>query len=319
MTRTKTSKPLIVGAGLSGLIAGVAFPASTIVEAGSQREAHKALLRFRSDKVAKLTNIPFRKVTVRKGIVVGWKFVEPDIGLSNKYARKVIGLALGDRSIWNLAPVDRYIAPDNFIEQLQDQLAGRIDYNNPFDFTRPRDFPIISTVPLPMLMEQLGIERANVTFVSAGIKVVRCKLRDVSLFQTIYFPEDPVHLYRASITDDTLIMEFTNVRFNMLAGDCLETFFQYVTKAFGLSRDCVDEATVEVVDQRYGKIVDINPDARREILYRITQDFGVYSLGRFATYRNILLDDVVEDIAAIRRMMSLDAFSLKMKASEKVS
>jgi hypothetical protein len=39
-------------------------------------------------------------------------------------------------------------------------------------------------------------------------------------------------------------------------------------------------------------------------MYEMTTRFGIYSLGRFATWRNILLDDVLNDIFRIREMMN---------------
>ena len=42
---------------------------------------------------------------------------------------------------------------------------------------------------------------------------------------------------------------------------------------------------------------------RKELIHRLSMEANVYSLGRFATWRNILLDDVVEDARRIQRMM----------------
>ena len=58
---------MIVGAGLTGLIAAHAWPQALVVEAVSgPTGSHHALLRFRSDAVARLTGVEFRRVTVRK-------------------------------------------------------------------------------------------------------------------------------------------------------------------------------------------------------------------------------------------------------------
>ena len=45
-------------------------------------------------------------------------------------------------------------------------------------------------------------------------------------------------------------------------------------------------------------------------MHKMTVDHGVYSLGRFATWRNILLDDVVKDIDVIKSMMGQDKYGL---------
>ena len=76
--------PVIVGAGLAGLIAAHAWPQCPVLEQGPEPvERHRALLRFRSDAVAKLIGVEFRRVTVRKAIFHDGRFVPPDISLAN--------------------------------------------------------------------------------------------------------------------------------------------------------------------------------------------------------------------------------------------
>ncbi len=112
----------IIGAGLSGLIAAHAWPSVPIVEAQSEPQPHKALLRFRSNAVSQLTGIEFKKVLVRKGLYSEGEYKPPTIALANQYSRKVLGRILGDRSVWNLDPVERWIAPENFQERLLDNV-----------------------------------------------------------------------------------------------------------------------------------------------------------------------------------------------------
>lgn len=56
-------KPIIVGAGLSGLIAACKFPQASVFEASpSEKPAgHQALLRFRNESVSRITGIPFKR------------------------------------------------------------------------------------------------------------------------------------------------------------------------------------------------------------------------------------------------------------------
>ena len=43
---------------------------------------------------------------------------------------------------------------------------------------------------------------------------------------------------------------------------------------------------------------------RKSFIVRATKDFGIYSLGRFATWRpGLLLDDCVKDIRVITRLI----------------
>jgi len=123
----------IYGAGLAGLLAGCVFQNAKIIEAAPRHNiSHKALLRFRSSAVGDAVGIPFRKVRVHKGIWFESRFQQPSIMLANMYSRKVIG-KLADRSIWNLDPVDRFIAPEDFIEQLVDRCESRIQWETKVD------------------------------------------------------------------------------------------------------------------------------------------------------------------------------------------
>jgi hypothetical protein len=61
--------------------------------------------------------------------------------------------------------------------------------------------------------------------------------------------------------------------------------------------------------QQRGKILPVPGELRRSLLLRLTRDFHIYSLGRYACWRNILLDDVYEDYFRIRRMMKLGEYN----------
>jgi hypothetical protein len=147
----------IYGAGLSGLLAGCAFQAAHLHEAGPpDLQTHKAVLRFRSAAVADLTGIEFRKVRVHKGLWSQGAFRSPSIQLANFYSQKVLG-RFADRSIWHLDAVDRYIAPEDFIAQLQARCAGRIYYDSPLT-TACRTYPA-SLAPTQSRVRELSSNR----------------------------------------------------------------------------------------------------------------------------------------------------------------
>lgn len=297
----------IIGAGLAGLIAAHAWPRATILEASPQPTAnHRALLRFRTDAVARLTGIEFRQVRVHKGIVMGNEFVPPSIRAANLYARKVLGHVKGDRSIWNLAPVDRFIAPDTLYEQLVVAASDRIVWGTKATFQmNDTAHKVVSTAPLPVTLRAVGIEPA-VEFRRAGIRVVRWTVPGVDLFQTIYFPGDETPVYRASFTGSTLIAE-------LVGGDEVDEVDVLIDLGAAFGVDVMSAESLGAVKQTYGKIEPISDAARKDFLFRLTHEHGIYSLGRFATWRNILLDDVVDDIAVIKRLSHADSrYALKI-------
>ena len=304
----------IVGAGMAGLIAGHAWPNARIFERGTEPAlSHKALLRFRSDVVATLTGVEFQKVLVRKGIWSRGGFVPPSIRLANQYAQKCIGVLAAERSIWNLDPAQRFIAPTDFHEQLMEGTRGRVTYGvDVFSKnTPPLARSLVSTAPLPITAEAMGVLPTGPDFLRAPIYVRRFDLGPkCDLYQTVYFPEPELSVYRASITGRMLIVEFC-------APDSPEyraEAYMTVRQAFGFAEsrgwDALDE-----IKQQYGKIAHIDDAVRKALLFKLTHDYSIYSLGRFATWRNILLDDVVQDIGVVKRLMKVGNYELRHASS----
>jgi len=312
------AKTIIVGAGLAGLITACKIQDADIYEAGKRQENHKALLRFRDDSVSRLTGIPFREVRVRKGIYwEGRHYAECNPMFANSYARKVTGRIAGDRSIWSLDTAPRYIAPEDFYERLTDRHADRIKWGAKMHadsiIRNQNEHKFVSTAPLPAIMKACGLTAPACDFSASPIEVRRFRLPPgTDVFQTIYFPELDLRTFRASITGDLLIVEQMK--------ECPFTFgwkypeipeFDKICAAFGLDA-YTDLEEIERVDQKYGKIVDIPRQQREAILYELTRDFNVFSIGRFATWRNILLDDVVKDIDIVQRLMESSTYGREL-------
>lgn len=290
---------MIVGAGLTGLIAAHAFPRHTIIEsAPAPAAAHRALLRFRSPDVGELTGVEFRPVTVRKGVWSEGRWVAPDIRLANLYSRKVLGAVLG-RSIWSVEPVTRWIAPEDFYERLLDAAAERITWGHAWDHATFTNEPLISTAPLPRIAAACAI-RPEVDFRYAAITVRRFRVHGADVYQTGYFPDPHTTLYRASMTGSLLICEF--------AGEPDGEWLAEVMGAFALG----SAEEIETAHQPYGKIAPILDSERKALIARLTRNWNIFTLGRFATWRNILLDDVVHDIAVVKRLIAATDYDRRL-------
>lgn len=291
----------ILGAGLAGLLAGCHFPNATLYEAGTpEKIAHKAVLRFRTPAVGDSVGIDFRKVRVRKGIWYQNAFHEPTIRLANFYAEKVIG-AIVDRSIWHIEPVDRYIAPENFQEQLIDRVGNRIHWNTPVDKETLLSFQgaTVTTMPLSILAQWLTFPQKP-EFSYAPIHVQRFRLPKADVFQTIYFPDPLTTLYRVSITGDLVIAEYVR------AIDRTYDFWP----AFGI--DAGQAEPIEVSSQRFGKILPIDDTWRKAFIFFLSHEHGIYSIGRYSTWRNILLDDLIPDLTIIKRLIGGSAYARRL-------
>ncbi len=67
------------------------------------------------------------------------------------------------------------------------------------------------------------------------------------------------------------------------------------------------------VEQEYGKIAPVDDLPRKALLARLTDRHNIFSLGRFATWRNILLDDVAHDATVVKRLMALGSYERKLE------
>lgn len=313
----------IIGAGLAGLLAACRWPEAKVFERNARSDGpnHRALLRFRSDEVSKLTGVPFRAVRVDKGVFFdGTLRSECSIALANRYARKVTGVYTGGRSVWNLASEQRWIAPEDFQEQLAAKCDDRITYHSWLyegDFSKDAKVATISTIPMRALLDMVPHEYPveNVfKFEPSGIYVRRFRLPEgTDLFQTVYFPSDQHAVYRASVTGSMLIVEETQRHWNTTWNTGMEwsvedAGMEEVLKAFGIdNRHEIDFIDAKL--QEYGKIIDMPRGDAQAIMYELTREYNVFSLGRFATWRNILLDDVVKDMEVIDSLINASSYS----------
>lgn len=304
----------IIGAGLSGLICGALNAQSRIYERNkSDFVSHRAVLRFRDDKIAKSLGLTFRKVTVRKAIWADGIEVAPSPRWANLYSEKVRDV-LTDNSIWNVAPSERFIAPDDLHGILAEICGNRVSWG--VDVTagllmelQEQPVPLVSTIPLPYLLKMLDWT-APFKFRYETILVDRFNIEDCDLFQTIYFPEPDLDIYRATLTGSLLTIEAATD-----AAPIRDWEIDVVKTAFGLN--WIDlQPVLANHKQSFGKIAPVPEGPRKALLHALTQTMGVYSLGRFATWRNILLDDIYDDIGAIRKMITQSNYDLALERTK---
>ena len=302
---------IIIGAGMAGLLAAQILRRwSPIVWEAQPKlpDNHGALLRFRTDAVSRATGIPFKRVTVQKAVVWGdriWDNLCP-LPAQNSYSVKVTGKAEG-RSIRDLSPGDRYIAPDDVLVQLGrgvESLYGKA-VGPDSDIFAGTSVPVISTIPMPALMALAGWperpEFSHRPIWSYSVLLPRW----IDLYQTLYYPDPDLPYYRASITGRRLVIEYADVDCAMEGYD-LNHDVKTVIAQFGLGAwDTGDDlGDARFSRQEYGKLLPTDDTARRHFIVQMSDRHNIYSVGRFATWRQILLDDVVNDCAVVNRFIT---------------
>ena len=292
----------IYGAGLAGLLAGNMLRSLRPKIFEAQKELpnnHSALLRFRTDKVGTACAIPFRKVNVQKAIWYDGKMhIKPNLMMSNLYSQKVTDAILS-RSINNLEPVERFIAPPDVISQMASNC--HVVYKTGLDkiqLDSHNRIPVISTIPMPVLMDILEW-RDKPEFPSQEIWTIKAFIDnpDCNVYQTIYYPDPLTESYRISIIGNVVIAEFIK-KPDISIGPYISSVLR---EHFGIKPFRINNMTESY--QYYGKIRPINEELRKEFIFEATMKHNIYSVGRFATWRQLLLDDVVEDIQHVEKFI----------------
>jgi hypothetical protein len=296
----------IYGAGLAGLLAAHMlrrFSPVVLETQPSLPNNHEALLRFRTDNVSRATGIPFRKVRVEKAISYSGQIVtQSNLHLNNLYSRKVTG-EIRTRSILKLEPADRYIAPPDFISQLA--RSCNITYEvakNEMRMIADSPEPIISTIPMPYLMDMFNWE-SKPSFNAQSITTIYADfyMPIVDVYQTLYYPgAEP--WYRASITGNHIMAEMvTDLSVTDPSKLDWSREIQNILKDFGIFSATVHNVGVKT--QKLGKITPVPDRERKSFILAMTDLHNIYSVGRFATWRQILLDDVVNDIGIVEKFV----------------
>lgn len=299
----------IVGAGMAGLLAANMLRNSNVFERQSKLpNNHSAVLRFRSGQIGDLTGIPFKRVTMIKGVV---PWLNP-IADALAYSRKTNKTYRSDRSIIaGLTQAERFIAPPDFISRLASNVGSKIVLGHDYDFSEVADFgnPVVSTVPMPILMDRLQYP----PLLNGKLPVFRSEvgynlsatIADCDAYISLTIPNPDARVSRISITGDRMVVEIMPPDNLTEIDEWLEGIKAYALKQaqryaweyLGINSPVFD---VGVNVQAYGKIAPVPEDVRKAFMYWATDNFNIYSLGRYATWRpGLLLDDLVQDVRRI--------------------
>jgi hypothetical protein len=281
----------IVGAGLAGLLAGnmLRVRHKPVIFEAQERlpNNHSAVLRFRSPNVGEQLGISFKKVTMIKA-AQPWSNPIAD---ALAYAFKNTGTYRSDRSIIEgMVTAQRWVAPSDLIKQMSDGL--HIKYNNKYEFNAiNRSDPVISTVPMPVLMQALDYPQ-HAEFASTSGVNMHAKIANCDAYISLLVPDPAIPISRISITGDDLIVECLG------EVDEANTLFTVSTLLGNIPLKNFTNVTFH--RQRYAKIVPIDDRQRKLFMFWATDRFGIFSLGRFATWRpNLLMDDLIQDVKKI--------------------
>lgn len=271
-----------------------------VVEAqGELPNNHSAVLRFRTPTVGEALGIQFRRVNLVKA-VIPWRNPVAD---AMAYSMKVLGKYRSDRSLSMPAGTsssERWIAPRDLVERMASRLRpDQIQFGKAWNFDVKFMGKPISTIPMPVLMTALGYHGRRPDFsYRHGVNVV-ARVANCDAFVSVYVPNPDQVFSRVSITGDELIVEVPGYDRTILEKTNINTLVVDALKLLGVGWS--DVSDIEVKEQRYAKIEEIDDQERRAFIFWASSHTGqAFSLGRFATWRpHLLLDDLLRDIRLI--------------------
>jgi hypothetical protein len=308
---------VILGAGLSGCIAAGATQNFAdeleVYEAKSENKAglseHKAVMRIRTDKIKDILGCSLKPIKVNKMVFFGNELKDKaDITVNNLYSSKVSGEIL-PKSIETLGKVDRFLLEGSpkcsKVNWNCTLVSADLNRNLQFEDKTKNRFIVdydycISTLPMPVLLKSCNISY-DFEFKANPIFVRRFRYKGTSCVnQTIYIPSREFSCYRITLQNNLLIFEGVS--------DISDGEIEQLAKLFGIA-DISEIENEESICMKMGKILSIPEKERKAIIWRLTEEYRIYSLGRYAIWKSIRADDVVEDIDAIKRLIELDAIN----------
>lgn len=312
MMKTEEFDLVIIGGGVSGQLAKRFFGSkykTAIVGKGNR--SNTALFRSKSADIPLMLGANAKEIFVSKFISSGG-FVRQNITPRdmNRYSLKVCG-KICRRSICEVdaAQHKRFVfdVPHgvDFESAVSDiKTEGRKTHLLCDDGTTLIASKVISTIPMPDILEIVDVECVEPEFEFSEITVAKFSLGcQVSgdWQQTVYFPDDDCHVYRATLNNDGIIAEFVDGT----SDDIVKQEIMIVAAPFGIKQNNIVGRKIHFM--KHGKIINgkANKD-RMVVISHLTEKFNTYSLGRYATWNeSVKTEDLLHDLKKIDLMMSM--------------
>lgn len=319
-------KMIIIGAGIAGTMAYNYFRkySPVVYEAKPNRAAFidsDAIIRMKDLAISYLFGTEAKEIEVEKWIHhEGRYYSSTNPFFSCSYSQKVTGTgALTSRSIENLGKVKRYlINPKMNIPE--DQIKfGKIFYGvcsdsrgkyASFNQDEVIEYDVlISTIPMSVMLLAGGLEIDDVEQPASqfwGVSIYTKtfsfqKIFSVDKYYTVYVPDQNTDIYRVNLSPD-------GIKFEAVYDYCGlddETCIYAIEEMFGISERELDiDPNQKAKKIGENKIKGIDAELRKRILYQLTSRHNIYSLGRYAIWKNIGVDDLMKDIKRIDQMIS---------------
>jgi hypothetical protein len=288
---------IIIGAGLTGLIAATMLRhhQPLIIEEALELP-RKPRMRFRSSVISSAVAVPFDPITVTTGI---YSTERNPVILANRYSEKASGEIRSPGLVEG--QVKQWVGPDDIITRLASGPTCTIQLGTTWAGPDPawEDEAIISTIPMGDLMDLLHYDNKPEFEFRDGWTIDIGLRSTVDVYQTMLFPDDADHYHRVDINRNEM-----RIHFSTIPTLHVDDYADDVCDAMAIDRSHIKEVG-GVNRSKYGAIREIDRRTRLEFISWASREHGVYSLGKYATWRpEFDFDDLVKDVQAIETMIT---------------
>ncbi len=317
---------LIIGAGLSGLMMGYLHKRNYLIVEASPAINFDIGTPFYLHAPLEWLPTAWKEIDVHHHCWDGARFHRvPDLRMMNNYSRKIVGKIIDTSLKFMDGSVKRGFVPEGgnagqVLKDLVNEVGSnlhlatkliKLDAKNkaaaielPHGSSRIIRYKnLVSTLPLPVMLKMLGLEFPH-KFESDPITTIFFDLlpgASVEAFQTINITDPADPFYRVSLMDQKIVFETMNPDDQDAASLCAYAL-ELGSKLWGFILD-PNSGVLQTV--KPGKFHPIPKTARKQLLAKLTNEFGIYCLGRYAIWDYQRIDHVAENAKKILQLMKL--------------
>src|SRR3990167_8611666 len=319
---TKKTNLLIIGAGLSGLLAAAKAEKCgmdyLVIE--KSQALPKAKIHYLHSDMNNALPIKLKKIEIFKNIYWKGEFLDRfNIPMMNEFACKT-NEKLTENSIKYINGEREFgYIPFSGIENISDELFSCLnrerfifgaEYENSFNNNESNDEiivkldtnekiickNIISTIPLPVMLKTLGVDvdclkTMPLNMIELKInKENREKILETDLYEIIYLPSCEFGMSRFSILGKRFVIELAEEEFD-------EKRFEEFFGIFSGFKEKLNFKYIKATNP-YGRFCPIDEDKRIELINRLIKK-KIYPAGRYASWKYKRVDSVADDIEEI--------------------